>query len=97
YHVHVDRRDRGWPAQSALVVGLLGDRRDDPGQSDAVRAHRDADRLAVRAQRVEPERVGEPATELEHVPDLDAAPGLESPRPAGRTRVAGPHGGRLDR
>src|SRR5262249_54301879 len=62
------------PGQPALVVVLLGDGGHRPRQADAVRAHRHPYRLAVRAERVEAEHVGEPATEVEDVADLDTVP-----------------------
>src|SRR3954466_14820879 len=52
---------------------LLSDRRDGARDTNAVRAHRDPDRLAVRTERIETEGVGELAPELEDVPDLDPA------------------------
>ena len=48
---------------------------------------RDADRLALRPERVETERVGVLAAELEDVTDLDAA-GETEPTPAVRARIA---------
>ena len=95
--VYVARRDRRRPDQTPLVVVLLGDRRHHPGHPDAVAAHGGPDRLAVRAEHVDGEGVGEPAAELEDVPDLDAPPHGQRPGAAGRARVAGAHLGRLDR
>src|SRR3954452_4707128 len=69
----VVRRQRRRPAQPGGVESLLGDGGDGAGHPDAVGTHRDADRLAVGALRVEAERVRELASELEDVADLDAA------------------------
>ena len=76
-HVDVERRDGPRPDQPGVVVALLGDRRDQARDADAVGAHRDPDRLAVGPERVQPEGVGVLAAELEDVPDLDAARRLE--------------------
>ena len=81
--VHVSGRHRTRPAQPLLVVRLLGERGDRPGDSDAVGAHRDRDRLAVRAERLEPEGLGVLAAELEDVAQFDAARDLQ--------RAAAPH------
>ena len=75
-----DRR----PAQPEVVEGLLGHRRHGPRDADAVGAHGDRDRLAVRAEHVQPERVGVLAAQLEDVPELDA-----SRQPQRRRRTAG--------
>ena len=73
----------------------LGDDREDARDADAVRAHRDGGELAVLVEHLEAERLGVLATELEHVPDLDAAGELDRAGAVGR-RVAGAHVGRLD-
>ena len=49
HHVHVGRRYLTGPDQPVRVVALLGDRSDQPGDSDAVAPHGDPDRLAVGA------------------------------------------------
>src|SRR5262245_35705810 len=69
----VVRRHRRGPEQAGVVVVLLDDRRDRAGDTDAVGPHRDADRLAVGTERIESERVGELAPQLEDVADLDPA------------------------
>ena len=73
----------------------LGDDREDAGDADAVRAHRDRGELAVLVEHLEAERVGVLAAELEDVPDLDAACELDRTGAVGR-RVAGAHVGGLD-
>src|SRR5262245_2326415 len=95
HDVNVGRRYLGWPAQPELVVGLLADSGDGAGHPDTVRAHRDPDRLAVRAERIQRRRVGVLATELEDVPDFDAAVDGQH-RSALRARVTGTDFGSLD-
>src|SRR5450631_91040 len=65
---------------------LLGQCRDRARDTDAVGTHRDVDRLRVRTQRVEPERCGVLAAELEDVADLDATGDRQSAT-APRTEV----------
>ena len=67
-----------------VVVVQLGDDREDAGDADAVRAHRDGDELAVLVEHLEPERLGEEAAELEDVADLHAARELDRARAVGR-------------
>src|SRR3954447_10560477 len=70
--VHVVRRNGSRPDETRVIAGLFGDRGHGTGHTDAVGPHRDPDRLAFRSLRVELERVGVLATELEDVADLDA-------------------------
>ena len=79
--MHVGRRDLAGPDQPVPIVALLCDGADQPGDPDPVATHGDPDRLGVGSQRVQRERVGVLAAELEDVPDLDAA---------GRDQSAGP-------
>src|SRR5690606_18949370 len=98
--VNIRRSHRRWPAKPTLVVMLLGDRRDEAGDTDAVRPHGHPYRLAVRAERVESERVREPSAELEDVPDLEAAshgePTAGAARAARRAGIAVADLGRFD-
>jgi hypothetical protein len=95
HQVHVGRGDLARPDQAALVVLLLGDGGDRAGDADAVGAHGDPHRLAVRAQHVEPEGVGVLAAELEDVADLDAP--VDGQRAtAARAGVPGAHLGGAD-
>ncbi len=76
--VDVGGSDLLGPAQPLLVGRLLGERRDRAGDTDAVRAHGHANRLALLAEDVELEGVGVLAAELEDVADLDGAVQLEA-------------------
>ena len=80
------------PLSSAVA---LGDRREDAGDADAVRAHRDGDELAVLVEHLEAERLGVLAAELEHVADLHAARELDRAGAVGGG-VARAHLGDLD-
>ena len=73
HHMNIERRHRGRPAQTQLIVVLFGDHRHQPRNPDAVGTHRQPDGLAVLAENIDGERVGVLAAQLEDVPDLDAA------------------------
>ena len=72
-HVHIERRHRGGPDETALVVVELRDDGQDAGDTDAVGAHGDRDELAVLVEHLQPQRLGVLAAELEDVPDLHPA------------------------
>src|SRR5690625_1459188 len=76
-HVHVGGGDGARPHDALVVVGLLHDGGDHTGDSDAVGTHGHALGLTVGAERVELDRVGVLAAELEDVADLDTARGVE--------------------
>jgi hypothetical protein len=54
HDLHVERRDRCGPDEALVVVVQLGDDREDPRDTDAVRAHRDRDELAVLVEHLQP-------------------------------------------
>ena len=95
HDVHVGGTDLARPDDAELVVRVLDDRRDRARDTDAVRAHRHRDELAVLVEHLESERVGVLAPELEDVAHLDAARRLERATAVG-ARVAVADLGRLD-
>ena len=71
--VNVVRRELAWPDDAELVVRVLHDRRNGPGNANAIRTHRDRDELAVLVEDLQAKRLRVLGAQLEDVAHLDAA------------------------